>query len=307
MKIAIIGSGAMGSLFGGFLSKTTTPTLYDLNTSHIQTIQENGLRIQTVDTDQSVKIRATNNAAEIGPMDAVILFVKHPFTKNAILDGLKSAITEKTLVISLQNGLGNVEIMSTLLNEEQIVYGFSTLTSDFVAPGHINVTCDLTLSTSMWPLNNKPSEMLQKLCEKMNAAGLHTQISDEVEKDIWMKLLVNASFNSLCAITRQTVGGVVNNAGTLDLLHQIVYETTDVAQAKGIDISRQKAIDHVLYVAKNTMDHMPSMAIDVLNKKPTEIEAINGAIIKEGERLHVPTPATLYAANLIRCLESSPH
>lgn len=307
MKIAIIGSGAMGSLFGGLLYKTTSPTLYDLNIAHIQAIQKYGLRMQFSDKDEFIPIRATNKPEEIGPMDVIILFVKHPFTQNAILDGLKTAITKDTLVVSLQNGLGNVEIMSTLLNKDQIVYGFSTLTSDFIGSGHIQVTCDLQLNTSMWPLNNNPSEKLKLLCKKMNDAGLNTQISEQVERDIWMKLLVNASLNSLCAITRQTVGGVVNSPGTNRLLHEIVYETADVAQAKGLSISRQMAINHVLYVAKHTMDHIPSMAIDVLNKKPTEIEAINGAIIKEAERLHIQTPSTRYAADLIRCLQNYTH
>lgn len=303
MNIAIIGSGAMGSLFGGFLEKTTTPTLYDLNTRHIQAIQENGLIMQFPDSTRAVPVRATDQAESIGAMDAVILFVKHPFTEQALLDGLKSAITPDTLVVSLQNGLGNADIMARHLAPDQIVYGLSTLTSDITAPGHIHVTCSLELPTLMWPLNNAPCDTLQTLCQRMNQAGLNTSLSQSVETDIWMKLLVNASLNSLCAITRKTVGGVVNHAGTRELLHQIVYETADVAQAKGLPISRQAAIEHVLHVAENTMSHVPSMAIDIMNQKPTEIEAINGAIVREGERLHIPTPATRYAAELVRCLE----
>lgn len=305
MNIAIIGSGAMGSLFGGFLSQSTIPTLYDLNSQHIQAIQQNGLVMQFPDQSKTIAIRATDKAEDIGLMDAVILFVKHPFTESAILDGLKSAIGPETLVISLQNGLGNVDLMAKHLRPEQIVYGFSTLTSDLLGPGQIRVTCSLDLLTSMWPLSNSPCDRLQALCQSMNDAGLRTQLSAEVEIDIWLKLLVNASLNSLCAITRKTVRGVIQHEGTRRLLHQIVYETASVAQAKGLPISRQQAIQHVLHVAQHTLDHMPSMAIDIMNNKPTEIEAINGAIVREGERLHIPTPATSYAAELIRCLQTN--
>lgn len=305
MKVTIIGSGAMGSLFGGFLSKTTSVTLYDLNSAHIQAIQQHGLGVQTAEGTQFLPIRATDKAEDIGPTDIAILFVKHPFTRSALLDGLKSAITPNTLVISLQNGLGNVDIMREHLSEEQIVYGFSTLTSDVLDLGQIKLTSDLSLGTSMWPLNNQPSERLHTFCEKMNAAGLNTQISEQVEKDIWYKLLVNASYNSLCAITRLPVGNILQHAGSLEILKHIVYETAEVARAKGIDISRQQAIEHVLHVGQNALDHMPSMAIDIINNKPTEIEAINGAIIKEGERLHVATPTLRYAADLVRCIEAA--
>lgn len=182
--------------------------------------------------------------------------------------------------------------------------GFSTLTSDLDGPGHIHVTCDLNLRTAMWPLNQQPDARLQTLCELMNQSGLHTIISDQVEREVWMKLLVNASLNSLCAITRQNVGHVVDHPGTRQMLERIVFETADIANAKGLGISRQAALQHVLHVAEKTRGHIPSMAIDVFNRRPTEIEAINGAIVRAGQALHLAAPATEWAAQLVRCLEN---
>ncbi|MGG4774768.1 ketopantoate reductase family protein [Paenalcaligenes sp. Me52] len=303
MKIAIIGAGAMGSLFGSLLSKVSQPVLYDLNTQHVGAIKEHGLRVSYPDRTETIAIHAVSDANELEAMDAVILFVKHPYTQGALQDGLKKAITPNTVVVSLQNGLGNTDLMKQVLNPAQIVYGFSTLTSDLVEPGHIHVTCDLSLHTAMWPLNHQPSPALQRLCELMNQAGLNTSISANVEHDIWMKLLVNASLNSLCGILQQTVGQVVNTPESRQLLDRIVFETADVAQAKGLAISREKALQHVLHVAEFTRDHIPSMAIDIRNRKPTEIEAINGAIVRQGQQLNVATPVTEFAANLVRSLQ----
>jgi len=303
MKIAIIGAGAMGSLFGSLLSKVSQPVLYDLNTPHVDVINRRGLLVSYPDRTDTIHMRAVSTADDLEAMDAVILFVKHPYTQQALLDGLKKAITPSTLVVSLQNGLGNTELMQQVLDPAQIVYGFSTLTSDLVEPGHIHVTCDLSLNTAMWPLNHQPSPALERLCELMNQAGLNTTISANVEHDIWMKLLVNASLNSLCGILQQTVGQVVDLPESRQLLEHIVYETADVAHAKGLAISRDNALQHVLHVAERTRDHVPSMAIDIRNRKPTEIEAINGAIVRHGKALRVATPFTECTANLVRSLQ----
>lgn len=303
MKIAIIGAGAMGSLFGGMLARTCQPILYDLNQAHVAAIQSRGLRMSFDTGDEVAQVTATSDAASLPAMDAVILFVKSPHTRAALLDGLQSAITPDTQVISLQNGLGNIELMRELLAPSQIVQGFSTLTSDLAGPGHIHVTCDLRLHTAMWPLNHQPDARLQELCALMNQSGLHTLISDQVEREVWMKLLVNASLNSLCAITRQNVGHVVDHPGTRQMLERIVFETADIANAKGLNISRQAALQHVLHVAEKTRGHIPSMATDVFNRRPTEIEAINGAIVRAGQALHLDAPATEWAAHLVRCLE----
>ncbi|MGO3740996.1 ketopantoate reductase family protein [Kerstersia sp.] len=303
MKIAIIGAGAMGSLFGGMLARTCQPILYDLNQAHVAAIQSRGLRMSFDTGDEVAQVTATSDAASLPAMDAVILFVKSPHTRAALLDGLQSAITPDTQVISLQNGLGNIELMRELLAPSQIAQGFSTLTSDLAGPGHIHVTCDLRLHTAMWPLNHQPDARLQELCALMNQSGLHTLISDQVEREVWMKLLVNASLNSLCAITRQNVGHVVDHPGTRQMLERIVFETADIANAKGLNISRQAALQHVLHVAEKTRGHIPSMATDVFNRRPTEIEAINGAIVRAGQALHLDAPATEWAAHLVRCLE----
>ncbi|MFT8275942.1 ketopantoate reductase family protein [Kerstersia gyiorum] len=307
MKIAIIGAGAMGSLFGGLLARTCQPILYDLNQAHVDAMRAHGLRMSFSGQDEIAEVTATSDPSAVPAMDAVILFVKSPHTRAALLDGLQRAITPDTQVISLQNGLGNIEVMRELLAPTQIVQGFSTLTSDLAGPGHIHVTCDLNLHTAMWPLTQQPDVRLQELCQLMNQAGLQTVISDQVERDVWMKLLVNASLNSLFAITRQNVGHVVDHPGTRRILESIVYETADIANAKGLGISRQAALQHVLHVAEKTRGHVPSMATDVFNRRPTEIEAINGAIVRAGQALHIPAPATEWAAHLVRCLENYDH
>jgi 2-dehydropantoate 2-reductase len=305
MKIAIIGSGAMGSLFGGLLAGVTETCLYDVNKTHIEAINRNGLIMTQGDKKNIVRVRATTNPAEIGGMDAVIIFVKYPFTRKAMMDAMVSAIGPDTLVLTVQNGIGNVEIIREFVPESQIVYGLSTLTSDMEGPGHIEMTTTKKVPTCIWPLNGEVTDKLRKLCDLMNQAGLNTEITKDVDRQIWQKLMVNASENTLCALLRQNVTSIIDTPSSFEIAKKIIFEVADVAQAKGIDISREEGLEHVIKVTRSVPQHVPSMAIDLKNKRPTEIACLNEAIAAEGKRLGIPTPMTETVARMIKAIESN--
>lgn len=305
MKVAIIGSGAMGSLFGGLLAGVTDTCLYDVYKAHIEAIQRDGLIMSQGEKQNIVKVRATTNPAEIGLMDAVIIFVKYPYTRKAMEDAMLSSIGPETLVLTVQNGIGNVEIIKDFASESRIVYGLSTLTSDMEGPGHIEMTTTKKVPTCIWPLNGEVTEKIKAFCDIMNKAGLNTQITKDVDRQIWQKLMVNASENTLCALLRQNVTGIIDTPYSFEIAKQIIFEVADVAQAKGINISRQEGLDHVIQVTRSVPQHVPSMAIDLKNKKQTEIACLNEAIAAEGNRLGIPTPMTETVARMIRAIESN--
>lgn len=307
MKVAIIGAGAMGSLFGGSLASVVDEVcLYSTNKAYVEAVNKNGLIMTQGDKRNVVKARATSNPAEIGESDVAIIYVKYTGTRQAIQDAIVSCVTQNTMVVTLQNGIGNVEIIKEYVPEDQIVYGLSTLTSDVKAPGHIEMTTLSKVGTSMWPLNGIVTPKLEQLVALMNQVNLNADIAADVNERIWRKLMVNACENTLCAILRVNVTDLMlNTPESYEIAKQVIFEVSDVARAKGMNISREEALKHVMNVTYAVPGHVPSMVFDILNKKKTEIGCINEAIVKEGKRLNVPTPMVETIARLIRALEAN--
>lgn len=296
----------MGSLFGGLLAKESDVCLYSTNKKYVEAVNTNGLIMTQGDQKDVVKARATDDPTKIGEADVALVYVKYTGTRKAIQDALLSCITPNTLVVTLQNGIGNVDIIKEFVSEEQIVYGLSTLTSDVKAPGHIEMTTLKKVTTSMWPLNGIVSPKLQELVELMNQVGLNANITTDVDKEIWYKLMVNACENTLCAILNVNVSNLmINTPESYEIGKQVIFEVSDVARAKGINISREDALKHVMKVTYAVPGHVPSMVVDVRNKKKTEIGSINEAIVNEGKRLGVPTPMVETIARFIRAIEAN--
>ncbi len=302
MKIAIIGAGAMGSLFGGHLSKVAEVCLYDVNAQHVGAIQQNGLRMTRGEEETVVHPRATTNPAEIGTVDAAIFFTKYTFMEQAVGDALP-CIGPDTFVLTLQNGIGSVDVIKKALPEEQVAYGLTAYTSDMKGPGHIELTTQQQVGTYFWPCSGKVSEKAKELEKVMNEAGFHTEITEGVNKLIWRKLMINCSENPLCALLRVNVGQLVSCESSYEILKAIVYEIADVARAKGIDLSREEGLRYVNEVSEAVPGHLPSMALDVANGRKTEIACLNEAVAAEGARLGIATPTLSMVGRMIRTLE----
>lgn len=306
MKIAIIGAGAMGSLFGGLLSDVSEVCLYSRNIEYVEEVNKNGL-IMTQGKKRFVKkIKATNNPLEIGESDVAIIFVKSTGTEKAMQDALVSSITPETLVVTLQNGIGNAEIINKFVPKRQIAYGFTTFTSDKVAPGHIEMTTLKKVGTYLAPMDDECLPKLEKLVNLMNKVGLNAEIPDDIDEKIWYKIMVNASENALCAILKINVSDLmINTPESYEIAKQIIFEVSDVARAKGINISRQSALEHVMNVTYSVPKHVPSMVFDIVNKKKTEISSLNEEVVKEGKRLGIDTPVNEIIVKIIRAMEKN--
>ena len=306
MRVAIIGAGSMGSLFGGYLADLCEVVLYTRNPGYIAAVTENGLVMTQGEQKWVKKIIATSDPAEIGPCDVAIVYVKGTGTEKATQDAMISCITPDTLVVTLQNGIGNVEIMRKYIPADQMAYGFSVLTSDLKAPGHIELTTLKMVPTFVKPMTEKALPKLQQLVDALNKVGLETRVTDDIDLRIWRKLLVNCSENTLCAILKVNVTELmVDTPESIEIGKQIIYEVSDVARAKGINITRQEALEYVLQVTDSVPGHVPSMVFDIGNKKPTEIDVLNGAVVAEGKRLGIPTPINEVIVNMIKALEKN--
>jgi 2-dehydropantoate 2-reductase len=305
MKIAVVGGGAMGSLFAGYLAMISEDVwIYDIWQEHVKAINSRGLLMTRNKKDQRVWLKATSIPATPGLVDLILIFVKFGQTHQAVRDAC-AMIGGETAVLTLQNGVGNVEIIHEVVPPEQILFGLTTLTSELRGPGHIEESFQGRGETYFWPLTGKVDSRAQGVCEVLNQAGIHTKILPDVEVRIWKKLVVNACYNSLSAITHLKVGDLIDQPATWEMLSAMVSEIIQVAQKRGIGLDEKEGHEFLKQVGQEARGHVPSMLVDVNQKRRTEIDCLNGAVVREGERLGVVTPYNRILCNLVRVIEDT--
>jgi 2-dehydropantoate 2-reductase len=305
MKIAVVGAGAMGSLFGGRLAEGGQDVwLVDVWREHVDAIRAGGLACTEQGETRRIAVRATTRPDEIGPVELVIVLVKHNETAQAIRDAAP-VIDGRTVVLSLQNGLGNVDLIRAAVPEGQVVMGLTTLTSVVRGPGHIEANFLGRGETYVWPVTGVVSDGLRRGVAAMNEARLYTEISPDAELRIWRKLVVNAGVTALSAAVRLSIGDIAAHANAREILDATTREIVEVAQKKRIPLSYADAIAYLYDVSAQAKDHIGSMTVDVSSRRRTEIEAISGAVVREGARVGVPTPANRFVYNMIRIIEDT--
>ncbi len=302
MKIVVLGAGAMGCLYGGHLAEGGNEVwLLDVWQEHVDTINEMGLSIEGASGDRVIKnIKATTKPREIGIADLVIVFVKSTITDKAI-ESNKVVFGESTVVLTLQNGLGNVEKISKEINEKNILAGVTAHGATLLGPGKIRHAG--AGDTIIGELDGSISDKLKNIAEVMNSSNMKTIASENVWGLIWGKLIVNVGINALTAITSLKNGELVEHEETERLLELAVEEACNVAKTKGIVLNYKDPITHTKEVCKATAVNKSSMLQDVTAKRKTEIDMINGAIVREGKELGINTPVNETLTNLVKIIE----
>lgn len=298
MKIAIIGSGAMGSLYGGILAEEGHEVYFiDVFEEHINRVNEKGLCIVEKGVERYIKnIKATTNAEEVGIVDLAIVFVKSTITDLAVGQN-KAVIGEHTIILTLQNGIGNIEKINKYVGKDQIIAGTSANGASMIEPGKINHAGNG--GTVIGEINGQITDRIMKLKEMLDTEKLGPcEVSDNVMGLIWDKLLVNVGINPLTAITGLKNGELLEYKETEEILENLVNEGVQVAKALGIKL-KYTGPDHCKNVCRATSENTSSMLADVMNKRKTEIMNINGAIVREGKKLGIPTPVNEVMTNLI--------
>lgn len=303
MKIAIIGAGAMGCLYGGKLSAVSDSEVFllDVWKEHVNAINKEGLYMEE---DGALlhynQLTATTDAAEVGIVDLAIIFVKSTLTEQAV-EINKAVFGENTVALTLQNGLGNIDTIGSKIGMENVIAGTTAHGATMLGPGrmrHAGVG-----KTIIGELSGTNSERIKEITAIFSAAGLEVEISENVMGLVWDKLLVNVGINALTGITKLTNGELLKHPEIEEVLEQAVKEGIAVANAKGILLGFADPVAHTKDVCKATASNKSSMLQDVLNHKPTEIDMINGAVVREGNRVGVPTPVNRVLCNLIHYFE----
>jgi 2-dehydropantoate 2-reductase len=303
MKIAIVGAGAMGSLFGGLLAERGhSVTLIDVNVAHLEAIRANGLRLHTDDGDRHIHaLQACQPSQAEGSPDLMLVFTKTLHTASA-LAGVAHLIGADTHVLSLQNGLGNVEVIQRHVAPSRILIGVTTWPADLVGPGHVHSHGQGVVR--LMSADGSEHPMLAKVAGALADAGLACTADPAVWTAIWEKVAFNAALNSICAVSHCTVDqlGVIDDGQ--DLAYSVVEEVLAVAQAQGIAVDQDACAARVADAISRHVGHKPSMLQDVLAGRKTEVEAINGAVVAAAVRSGIPVPCTRTLLRLVRLVEA---
>ena len=297
MNIIIFGAGAIGSLFGALLSKNNNVLLIGKK-PHVTTIQKKGLIIEEK-THLNVRIMAESCVDNISFLpDLLILTVKSYDTETAILQARK-IIIDKTIILSLQNGLDNIEKISKHLNSKRIIPGVTTHGAFFSKPGVIKHTGKGM--TILGELNGKKTKRIEYIVKSFNEAGIETAESQNILKEIWIKAIINSSINPLTAIFQCKNGYLLENPLLEKLVEMICEESTSIANSERIGLSKSKMLDKTNEVIKNTSDNYSSMFQSIKKTKKTEIDSINGKLIEIGKKHNI---STMINQVLVYCIKS---
>jgi 2-dehydropantoate 2-reductase len=302
MKTVIIGAGAMGSLFGGLLALSGEDVwLVDIWKDHINAIRSNGLSIEDRGKVQIIRMNATTDVTSIGKADLVIIFVKTYHTEKAVSDALILQ-KEDTVFLTLQNGLGNEETICKKVDRRKVILGVTGQGATLLGIGHIRHGG--AGKTYLGELDGKTTDRVTQIAQMFLKAGIETEVSSHIHDLVWEKLLVNVGINALAALTGLKNGQLLDYPETLRLMEALVSEAVEVARRKEIQIEGNP-IDRVKAVIEATRENRCSMGQDLDYKRRTEIDAINGALVREAARLGIPVPYNQAITDLVKAIEKS--
>ncbi len=306
MKISIIGAGAMGSLFGGMLSKGGQEILlYDVNKAHVKKIQHKGLVINELSSGEKLVVHpeASTNPEDVSGSDIFIIFVKSTFT-DSVAKQFAPLTDKNTIVITLQNGLGNEEILKKYFGEDHVAAGVTSQGATFAGPGEINHAGNGPTHLCM---SNKDNSRLGPFVDALNTCGFETHIESSIKSLIWSKLIINVGINAVTAITGLENGKLLEHPEIMEVMKDLVEEGTAVAEKKGIPFTYDNPLQVVYDVAKKTGLNRSSMLQDFDRGNKTEIDFINNAIVREAAALGLQTPVNRTVTNIIKTMERIKH
>ena len=300
MRVAIVGAGAMGGVVGFYLAAVAEVVLVDPWDEHVAAINAGGISCEHAGVSVARPARAVSDPVDAGACDAAIVLVKARQTAWAA-EACRALLAPGAVAYTLQNGVGNREALAAVLGDRRVGQGVTALGGTLLEPGRVRHAGMGPTTLSATP-DRAQAEALAAL---LSAAGLPTGVSGDVEALLWGKLVVNVGINALAALLRVPNGALAELPATRALLAAAVNEAVAVARARGVLLPYADPVAHVEGVARATGANRASMLQDVLRGAPSEIDAINGAVVREGARLGVPTPLNSALTALVAALDAS--
>jgi 2-dehydropantoate 2-reductase len=302
MKTAIIGPGAMGSLFGSLLARAGKEVwLVGNREEQTDRIRSVGLALEEQGKTRIVPMNATPDVTSVGKADLVIFFVKTYDLKQAVSDAMVLE-KENTIFLTLQNGLGNEETICAQVNPGKVMLGITGHGATLLEPGHIRHAGSgkTFIGERDHRITDRALQIAQMFCE----AGIETEVSSNIHDQVWGKLIVNAGINALTALTGFKNGQLLDYPETVRLMEKLVSEAAEVARGKGARVEGDP-IERVKKAAGATRENRSSMGQDFDHKRRTEVDAINGAVVREAQILGILVPFNQAITDLVKAIEKS--
>lgn len=302
MKMVVVGPGAMGCLFGHFLARAGHELwLLDYRPERARLLQEQGLRVETAEGTLATPARVSSDPRAMGVAELCIIAVK-AYATRAAAEHARPAVGPATRVLSLQNGLGNVEALAEVVAPAQVLGGTTAQGANVVAPGHVRHAG--TGETVIGELQGSGGRA-EQVAKLFAAAGLPARTTRDLPGLIWSKVIINIGINALTALTRLQNGKLLDYPGTREVMAAAVLEAAAVAKALGITLLYLDPVARVEAVAKATGKNISSMLQDARARRRTEIGEIQGAVVTKARELGVPVPVNETLLRLVRALEES--
>jgi 2-dehydropantoate 2-reductase len=304
MKIAVIGAGALGCLTAGLLKARTKEDVWliDRSGDSFKRIKSDGIKVEGLSGSFTAKVNVAEGPEEAGQLDLVIICVKSYSTED-VCKQLKDIITDKTHVLTLQNGIGNVQVLNDYFGADRIIAGITNHGATLLGPGHVRHAGKG--DTIIGRADGRVLGAIRDVANILSKAGFETKISKDIDSVVWSKLIINVGINAITALTRLNNGRLVEYVGAREVMRQAVQEAVKVVKRKKIKLLYDDPIQKVESVCKGTAANVSSMLQDILKKKRTEIDFMNGAIVRQAKSLNIATPVNEVLTNLVKTIESS--
>jgi 2-dehydropantoate 2-reductase len=303
MKIYMLGSGALGSALGGVLTEGGNEVwLVDAWAEHVDAMNRKGLTLRDGGVDRTVKVKARTAADGIGAADLIIVLVKSFHTREAI-ENAGAILGPDTVVMSLQNGLGHEEILAEVVGREHVLAGKTYAGGVLLGPGHV-IAGTKGKYTYIGELDGTITDRATRIAETFTRAGLQTEVSANIMGTMWDKLLINIATGALSSITRLPYGGLYSVPELKECALAAVAEGIRVAKALGVKLTSEVAEDAWNLAAEGLPKEFKTSMLQSIEKgTPTEIDFINGSVVRWGERAKVATPVNKALVACVKGIE----
>lgn len=300
LNITILGAGAMGALFGGYLSTQNHVWLVDVNTERVKSICENGIKIRECDGDRLFRPQAVTNTADLPEMDLIIVFVKAMFTVSALKNN-QHLIGKDTYLMTLQNGTGHETKLLQFADKEHVIIGSTQHNSSIISDGYVNHGGGGNTYIGLLGGNSK---RIAHIAENFTACGFSCAYSDEVKKQIWSKLFINTAASSLTGILQVPLGFILDDPHACWMMEQLAHEAVTVANAEGFaKFDEAEVVDSIRTLLRNGKNGYTSIYADIKNGARSEVDTISGSVVDIAKNLGIEVPYHQMVVSMIHALE----
>lgn len=293
-RVAVMGAGAVGCYYGGMLARAGHDVTLIARAQHAEAVRRSGLRLQATTFDARIPVRASDEPSAARGAKLVLFSVKSPDTERAGA-ALAPHLEPDAVLLSLQNGVDNAERLAATLGRD-VIPAVVYVATEMAGPGHVR-------HHGRGELVIGPSAASARIAAAFGAAGVPVEVSDNVIGALWAKLIVNCAYNALSAITQLPYGRLVAGDGVPAVMRDVVDECLAVARAAGVNVpgDMRQAVPRI---AETMPAQFSSTAQDLARGKPTEIDHLNGLVVRKGRALGVPTPANRLLVALVKLLQA---